>query len=98
VPDLKAAIIQLTIDMARANENTLKMAQIATEAIQDTARLRAMLRRLEWCDTDANAFAVALGGQYTAHRCPICNWAREASSGHASDCELAALLGEAADA
>lgn len=56
--------------------------------------LLEVLKALEWSDLDPNAFAVALGGQFTAHRCPVCNHAREAGAAHGRDCKLIALISE----
>ena len=62
-------------------------------------RMREMLKLLEWCDVDHTAYAVTPDGNMSLHRCPICNHSREYFAGkHAGNCELAALLKEAADA
>lgn len=92
--DLQAVLVQTARDLAESSESMLRLATVAVEATQENARLCAMLRQLEWCDIDYRAFSVERG-TYTAHRCPICNRAKEAEEGHAPNCELAALLKEA---
>ena len=72
-------------DYLQALENAVLAAKVTAhvrELIEENARLRAMLRQLEWAGVREN--------------CQVCGNIR--AVGHASDCELAALLKEAADA
>jgi hypothetical protein len=51
---------------------------------RELERARALLRRIEWSNTDWES------ADPQAARCPACD--RERSEGHASDCELDALV------
>lgn len=79
--DLEAVLIRLMRELAESSEQTVTLARIASEAAQENAKLRDMLRRLEWADFDGVDW-----------QCSICQNAE--SIGHRAGCELAALLQE----